>query len=279
MNDVNFLGNRPIALIQPPSVKSLFCEMRFGEQVLSTGTGFVVESAAQAFLLTNRHNVTGRHNESNELLSRLGGVPDNILIHHHVAGKLGTWDVRREELLDERGTPRWREHPQFGSRADVVALPPASLEGVQLFPYELSEEPRIAVAPGDVVSVVGFPFGMSTGGRLPIWATGFVASEPAVQLNTSALPIFYIDCRSRPGQSGSAVVAHRSGGMVSMENGNSSLFEGPVTRLLGIYSGRVNAESDIGLVWKTSMLHGLVEPQREFSLGTWNLSSRGPFWP
>ncbi|WP_202908959.1 S1 family peptidase [Cognatilysobacter segetis] len=264
--------------VQLPSVKSLLCEMRFGDRILSTGTGFVVRNGATAFLLTNRHNVTGRRNDSGELLSKTGGVPDNIVIHHHVSGRLGVWEARQEPLFALDGAPLWREHPLHGRRADVVALPLKNIEGVDLYPYELTDEPRIAVAPGDIVSVVGFPFGMSTGGMLPIWATGFVASEPQVGVNASDLPIFYIDCRSRQGQSGSAVIAHRSGGMVALEGGNSAVFDGPVTRLLGIYSGRVNAESDIGIVWRTSALHGLVEDTTNFLTKSFPLSAIKTNW-
>lgn len=252
--------------------------MRYGDQPLSTGTGFVVRGGSSTFLLTNRHNVTGRRNDSGELLSKTGGVPDNVLIYHHLSGRLGAWEGRIEALFTEDGSPLWREHPLYGSRADVVALPLTNIKGVDLYSYELTEEPRIAIAPGDVVSVVGFPFGMSTGGLLPIWATGFIASEPQVNINESDLPIFYIDCRSRQGQSGSAVIAHRSGGMVAMENGSAAVFEGPVTRLLGIYSGRVNAESDIGIVWRTAALHGLVEDSREVLMASIPLSINKLNW-
>jgi hypothetical protein len=90
-----------------------------------------------------------------------------------------------------------------------------------------------------------------------VWATGFVASEPAVNYND--LPVFLIDCRSRPGQSGSAVIAYRSGGMVALEDGSSAVYNGPVTRFLGVYSGRVNEQSDLGFVWKAQALSELVD--------------------
>jgi hypothetical protein len=105
------------------------------------------------------------------------------------------------------------------------------------------------------VSVVGFPFGIAAGGGLPIWATGFIASEP--QVDYEHLPIFLIDCRSRPGQSGSPVIAYRSGGAVTT-GGGVSVFTGSVFRLLGIYSGRINEQSDIGRVRKTTAIQELV---------------------
>jgi hypothetical protein len=251
--------------------------MRYGETVLSSGTGFVVESGNSSFLITNRHNVTGRNNVTGKTLSSTGGVPNNIVIYHNVLGSLGVWAPKVEPLLVE-DVPQWREHPRYGSRADVVAIKLRDLEGVQLYPYPLTEKPRIAIGPSDVVSVVGFPFGMSTGGRLPIWATGFIASEPYVNPNDSDLPVFYIDCRSRPGQSGSAVIAHRNGGMVALEGGASAAFGGPVTRLLGVYSGRVNEQSDIGIVWRTSCLRGLIEEAASSTLAVINSSAQKLNW-
>ena len=110
------------------------------------------------------------------------------------------------------------------------------------------------MGPAEVLSVVGFPFGLSGGGDFAIWATGFVASEPHIPDQ----PTFYIDCRSRQGQSGSADIAHRNGGTVAMSYGGAQVFGGPVSRFLGIYSGRVNSESDLGIVWKASAIAELV---------------------
>ena len=112
------------------------------------------------------------------------------------------------------------------------------------------------IGPAETVSVIGFPFGITAGGNLPVWATGFIASEPVVDYDD--LPIQLIDCRSRQGQSGSPVLAYRSGGMIAMADGSSAAFDGPVSKLIGIYSGRINAESDIGIVWKTSAILELV---------------------
>jgi hypothetical protein len=115
----------------------------------------------------------------------------------------------------------------------------------------------IHVGPAEAVSVVGFPFGIQGGGSLAVWASGFVASEPDIDYGD--LPVFLIDCRSRPGQSGSAVIAHRSGGAVTMADGSTGVFGGPVTRFLGIYSGRVNDQSDLGIVWKASAIREITD--------------------
>ncbi len=254
----------PNIAIALPSVQSLFLQFRFQGEPLSTGTGFVAQSPRGPVLLTNRHNVTGRNNQTGTFLNpQTAAVPDEVVIVHNRASYLGEWTFRIEPLLRDY-EPLWYEHPVLGPSADFVALPLTKLEDVALYPYNLTGDPLIRCGPADVVSVVGFPFGLvgggSAGGALAVWATGFVAFEP--EINYDCLPMFLIDCRSRPGQSGSAVIAYRSAGMVAMEDGGAAIFGGPVQRLLGIYSGRINQQSDLGMVWKTSALKELVDTIR-----------------
>jgi hypothetical protein len=229
---------------------------RQGQQ-LGTGTGFVAQTGKGPVLLTNWHNVSGRRPDSNAPLSPTGQVPDEVVIIHNRANRLGDWLSKKEPLYGSAG-PLWHEHPALKQRADFVALPLTQLDDVQLHPYSLGVgDPQIKCGPADTVSVIGFPFGIQAGGSLAVWATGFVASEPDIDFN--GLPLFLIDCRSRPGQSGSAVVSYRSGGAVGMDNGDSAMFARPVCRFLGIYSGRINAESDLGLVWKAAAIRQLTE--------------------
>lgn len=243
-----------------PSVRSLLIEMRVGNQPLGTGTAFVVDAPAGPVLLTNRHNVTGRRQDNGQPLSPTGGVPDSVRIVHNRAGRLGDW-VTRDEALYSGYTPRWREHPSLGANADFVALPLTEIGDVELYTYDVvNPGPPVRCGPTQTISVVGFPFGIQAGGSLAVWATGFVASEPDIDFQ--GLPVFLIDCRSRQGQSGSAVIAYGNGGMFAMEDGSTAVMAGEVIRLLGIYSGRINEQSDLGIVWKTSALRELVESIR-----------------
>ena len=142
---------------------------------------------------------------------------------------------------------------------DCVALPLVNTGRLRLLPYDfnlgLRTDSRIVYGPSDAVSVVGYPFGQNAGG-FAIWATGFVASEPKVDYND--LPILLIDCRSRPGQSGSPVILQRNSGMIFLENGSVVSDGSPRSRFLGVYSGRINAQSDIGVVWKASAVRELL---------------------
>ncbi len=230
--------------------------MRFNGQILGTATGFLVQSARGPTLLTNRHVVTGRDQDTGALLSKTAGVPNELVIWHNHHNRLGEW-IAKVERLYVGDTPAWKEHPRLGARADIAALPLTQLDGVHVYAYDPANPgPEIMVGPADPVSVIGFPFGLAGGGLFGLWATGFVAMEPIADF--ADLPVTLIDCRSRQGQSGSPVISFRNGGAVAMTNGNTSMFAGPVWRLVGMYSGRINQESDLGIVWKVSALNELI---------------------
>lgn len=240
--------------ISLPSVQSLLLETCLGEQRIATGTGFVVATPKGPILVTNWHVASGLDPRTKAPLSPTGLAPDRVHILHNVCGQMGKW-LRRTERLVASGRPQWIEHPQLGERADVVALRLTQLSDVQLYPH-VTHGTSFRVSPADPVSVVGFPFGIQGGGSLALWATGFMASEP--DIDYLDLPVFLIDCRARPGQSGSAVIAQRNGGALMMDDGSTGLFAGPVTKFLGVYSGRINNDSDLGMVWKVRVVDALV---------------------
>lgn len=241
-----------------PSFQSLLIEMQFDGATLSTGTAFVVETPNRGpHLITNRHTVTGRHQDTGEPLSTTAGIPNHLVVIHNRLDKNGGW-IRCTEPLYEGETPRWIEHPRLGPRADFVALPLTELTNVALYPYDPSNPgDDIRVGPADAVSIIGFPFGLVAGDGYAIWATGFVASEPEV--NYEDLPIILVDCRGREGQSGSPVLAYRASGTATMSDGAFAVNGTPLQRFIGIYSGRVNRESDLGRVWKASAIAELIQ--------------------
>lgn len=244
--------------ILEPSLKSLFIEMRFEEVPLASGTGFLVRKLDRVFLVTNRHNFTGRRQDDGACLSRHGGTPDRVVVWHNSSAFITEWISAEYKLLDEGGIRRWHEHPTLGRQADIVALELTVSSEIGVRPYAVGRQsPEMIVRPADAVSVVGFPFGQTGGGKFAIWATGFIATEPAIDFNE--LPIFLIDCRTRPGQSGSPVIAHRNGGSIPMVGSSTSnYYIGPVTNLIGIYSGRISDKSDLGMVWKRSAIDALL---------------------
>ena len=227
---------------------------------LGTATGFVVEHDGVPFLVTNRHVVRGRANDSTNLHPS-GAWPDSIKVLHHVAGRLGQWTAAWEALYAADGGPNWLEHPVHGANVDVVALPLTATEDFEFYGYDLSaDEQRLAVGVATPLFIVGFPFGITGGGSLGVWVQGTVATEP--ELNWQGVPAFLIDSRTRRGQSGSPVIAFHTGGAAAMEGGGTAIFAGQVERFVGVYSGRINSESDLGIVWKRSAVLEIVESGR-----------------
>lgn len=241
-----------------PSYQSLFIETKVNGLRLATGTAFVVDTPTKGpHLITNRHIVTGRNNDTNVPLSSTAGIPTELVVFHNYKGNLGLVLPIIEQLYIGE-IPRWIEHPSLGPKADFVALPLTELDGVDLFPHDpFNSNTNLIAGPAEVVSVVGFPFGMKSGKSFAIWATGFLASEPDEDFDN--LPIQLIDCRSRPGQSGSPVLAYRAAGEgFRTENGGLTIDENPNCLFVGIYSGRINEKSDLGMVWKASAICDLI---------------------
>lgn len=244
-------------------MKSLYIELHRDDRKLGSGTATLVanDQSSHCALITNRHLVTGRHQDTAEVLHSSGATPNSVVIHFH-AGKLpGEWKPISLPLFRDDGTPWWIEHPRLGAKADIVALNLKWGTDVTKYPYFLKtthDRHSIIVSPAEPISVIGFPFGLSSTERFPIWATGFLAQE--LSLMTPDKPTFLIDCRTRQGQSGSAVIAFRPSGhrKVVADKVRATLTPENIWEFLGIYSGRVNAQSDLGRVWHVSAIEELL---------------------
>jgi len=238
-------------LIARPSAASLYLTLRKDNVVLGTATGFVVERG-QPFLVTNRHVVRGTDPRGFDVL------PDTVLIKHNRAGALGQYEDKAESLHDANGDPLWYEHPTLGKTVDVAALPLTNTSNVDFLPYDpWSPGPGLPARVSDPLNIIGFPFGITVGVALGVWVRGFVASEPDIDYQN--LPVFLIDSRTRKGQSGSPVIAYASGGAVPMADGRTLVGGGVMEQFFGVYSGRINAESDLGMVWKPRALREIID--------------------
>jgi hypothetical protein len=250
--------------IYEPSIQSLFVVGMTKGIDLGTGTGFVVEYNNQPYLITNYHVAAGRNPINGQPIHSSGAVPDVLRVVQLLQerGPGIQWEPRDETVLDPTtGDALWLQHPFYGRTVDVVALPLQNTAGIELHPYDLTGNiPRLKVGPAEAVSIIGFPFGRTGGGAFAIWTRGFIASELEVDIDN--LPRFLIDSRTRQGQSGSPVIAFSGGGMTDMADGSTAMLGGPVTNLLGVYSGRINKESDLGYVWKIQTVRDILAAQQ-----------------
>jgi hypothetical protein len=243
------------AVIAMPSIMSLHVtsvDARGNDLV--QGTAFVVRYAAANWLFTNWHVAAGRRPNDGQPMHPAGSTPVMLRVWHN-APTMGNWRAVEYELLHlGTGQPKWLEHPVHRRRVDAVGVTIPDQPGLTFYPYTVGGPgDELSADVAEDVSIIGFPFGLRAGGSVAVWSRGAVASEP--QMDFDSRPCFLIDSRTRQGQSGSPVVVYSSGnGGHRMQGGSLVVGGGPLVRLLGIYSGRLNAESDLGFVWKTQAL-------------------------
>jgi Trypsin-like peptidase domain len=264
--------------IRPSKIKQNFSyvpvqiQMRYGETELSIGTGFFYLFEGESYFVTNWHNVTGRNSSTSKPLSSTGALPDNIVIYapHYeetqdnkiVAIRWNGKIITLYEDQDKTDTI-WLEHPQYQQQVDVVVV---QLSGIEETAIKAANDSSLKLddldlMPGLDVFILGFPRGLSGGGRFPLWKRGSIASEPDVDID--GLPKLFVDTATREGMSGSPVYA-RETGMWAPEGKkfpHEAVF-GTGYRFIGIYSGRVGDDpfqAQLGIVWKERVIQEIIQ--------------------
>ena len=258
--------------MQTPVLKNNYVACPFQIQMcdlmggISLGTAFFYECEGETFVITNWHNVTGKH--------PLTGVPLNSTrspLHirakwptvndnapHPEGAKIMYFQAQKIEIEDGSG-PLWFEHPELGSVCDVVAIPvhkPTTWPSSVHMAANKIEETSIPIEPGLKVIVVGFPQGISTGPGLPVIKTGFLSSMPGFDVRLGGefsdiggmkdgieVPATLLDVHTIPGMSGSPVFGEYTGfwnpdDLSNLEDIRSSMI-GTSRIFLGCYSSRV----------------------------------------
>ena len=243
-------------MIHNLTLSSVYIELFLTEQSekpIAIGTAFTINlNSPDWFLITNWHCVTGRHPDTKKPLSDFPD-PEIMKVYFHSKNKIGEWKIKTVNLYDDNGIKIWHEHSR-GSEIDVVAIKIDQYDDVDL--YNLNDSingNELIVEPSDNCSIIGFPKGLSFGGKFPIWKTGHVATD--YQINWNNLPLFYIDATTRKGMSGSPVVSIKDG-LCQFERNN--IRSGRFIRFMGIYSGRIDENVEIGKVWKPDVLIEII---------------------
>src|SRR6266566_461585 len=241
-------------IVDPLSTTSLYLTSKTNETTLATATGFIVAHKGKYYLVTNRHVVSGRDSERDQVIHPSGSVPNQLMIWHH-GKRLGTRVARIESLYLTNGAPRWIEH-SLGSKVDVVALLIQKNDpDMELYPFDLNlADTDMAVEVAMPVSIIGFPLGLTGPENFPIWKTGHLASDPDIDFE--AKPRFLIDATTRGGMSGSPVVLRVYGSHLS-HSGDEIVTPGTFTKFLGVYSAQ-NYGMEIGQVWRPSVIRDIL---------------------
>jgi len=243
--------------IDPLSLRSLMIRLKANGTVIASGTGFIMRHKDILYLVTNWHNLTGKNAETQQPMSPSGILPDQVEIVHH-GQSIGQWVSKTENLYDGNGTPRWKEHPS-GSVVDVVALPLTEVaEPIKFYVFDMRlANTNILPQVSMTVYILGYPLGLAGAGDFPVWKTGHIASEYFIDYKNS--PCFLVDATTRGGMSGSPVFIRMFGGY-DTEDGTHVVSSSQVaTRFLGVYSGRIHKDSEIGRVWRAKVLEEILK--------------------
>ena len=256
----------------------------------------ISSNSSQAYLITNWHVVSGKHFISRRYLDTSGRAPTylQVILQHeypksvvdflfestvghedkkaavddlYSTGKSlhGPWRVRCEIYNDDRSVPLWLEHSKLKSNCDVVAIPfEVPSEAAKRIAYANGSAPLENLQAGTAAFIVGFPNGLSAGHWLPVWKSGYVASEPNFNISIgtkpdenfgeiggTVLPAFFIDSLTRGGMSGSPVFAAT----------RMDIATPPVYHFIGTYSGRIEGregEAAFGICWRRDVLREII---------------------
>jgi len=267
--------------------------------IISTGTGFFYSHSNDWYLITNWHNLTGRHFLTKESLS--GNFPTYIMAKlssyliddHKLPNKPFTTIAQRIDIYDD-GEPVWFEHPDLGSFCDVIALPMNRPESCPKFMHNaanLISNMRIPVKPGNTAFIIGFPLSISVGFGLPLWKSGYIASEPYYDVTIGGqvsdigglsdgfkLPGFFIDSLTREGMSGSPVFASYTGNWNVTDpyepidpdhkdfwNRNDIALGENRLEFVGCYSSRIGKKEEgaaLGLCWREDVIKTICSTKK-----------------
>ena len=263
---------------------------------LSTGTACYFFAADGAeFLITNWHIVSGKNPFDQKYLRKDQRVP--IILKARIATWVGDPEHRSFTTVavevplynEDRSIPNWYEHPELGNSCDVVAIPfqkPSTTPSFMHVSANRVSMSKIPVKPGIPVFVIGFPSSLSVGFGLPIWKSGYIASEPYYDiawggevsdlggmLGGKKIPAFLIDSLTREGMSGSPVFASYAGSWDMSDpyrpvdpdepgfwTRNDIALWGNQMQFVGLYSGRVpsrEAEAAFGFCWRIDAIEAI----------------------
>lgn len=197
----------PLSMLPRESVRSVLIEMVFcpdgpdatadsQRRGLAYGSAFLYHLDGSHYLVTARHNLTGRHWQTDGCIGGYPVPPTHINVtfiappptekgwefkplanapgRAEAALKLGRYLL---PLIGEDWRPVWLEHPVLGKEMDVAVL---SLDRVPADTFLASWNETVVTDPAQAISwprlsagtdifVVGYPFGLTTGPLLPLW--------------------------------------------------------------------------------------------------------------
>lgn len=112
-----------------PSAAVVHLTLRYGKQQLAVGSGVLYRKDSKVYIVTAWHNITGRHSESLDLLSKKAAIPDNVIAHISCNVSHSQLDsksfIRRSFTIPLENDVQtfYLVHPQGFPRVDVAVIP------------------------------------------------------------------------------------------------------------------------------------------------------------
>lgn len=250
------------------SLASYCVEIFFNDISLSTGTCFFTKRNGITYLVTNWHIVSGRNADTKQCLEATGAIPNRLRVF--IAEDQGEGTARYHEnsyidipLYDENDTPLWYELAIENRMIDVALIPLSNTDFLHCT-IEDAEEPfneKVHYEIASEIFIIGFPFAKNTE-FMPIWKKATVASEPEIDMDD--MPYFYADTATKAGMSGSPVILYKDRPVIIV-NEEENQISRHKTKFIGVYSGRIGANSDtrndaqLGRIWKESVIDRILE--------------------
>jgi hypothetical protein len=272
----------PSHLSNPWNNAVAFLTMAYGEQDISTGSCFFWAHGERRYLVTNWHNFTGRNHLTKQPMSSTGALPDRIIFMAYKQlsepDAAGFFELRftpiTVQLCDsDFSNPRWLEHPTHGHKVDVAAIDITDVSrGFQIrAANELENNAQCDAIASQDVFIVGFPFGLIANAPAPLWKRGSVALDPS--FDPENLPKMLIDTATRPGMSGSVVIARHIviGRSYKKKDGSDSepVLYAELDLVAGVYSGRHYPDlekAQLGIVWKRKAIEETVAAGKKYEV-------------
>lgn len=250
------------------STKPIFIKAFFNDIELGTATGFEVQYGHK-YLITNWHVVSGKNFITKQCLNPNGAIPNKLIVKYKKYIDCDNdnfeWTEKTIRLYDDEDNKLWYEHPIYGSKVDVVAILLEEYPNLQHYKERFDMNTVYDLDVTENVFVLGFPLGYTVKSKEEphaVWTSGTVASDPSLNLNFNdeELPAFLIDSKTRQGQSGSPVIYYSKQGFDShyREDG-FAIWGDHFMKEVGVYSGRIHKDSDLGIVWKWTVVKEIIE--------------------
>jgi hypothetical protein len=243
-------------------------ELSYGALSLGCETGFFLKMNGDWFLVSNWHVFSGRDANTGQARNKDRIAPD--------ACAFFTFELSNNKLITRQhqralgdlstGTATWFQHPSFGQRVDVGALPlenfvPGKAKDL-LDPTGHDDSMWIDL--GGELFLPGYPLGLAAPGGMAIWKRASLATS--TEFGEGMDRFVLVDTASREGMSGAPCLALANWQYYALDRatGKMNVKNRPLScRLLGVYSGRLNARDDLGaqlgVVWRENLIFETIE--------------------